>query len=190
LSIGDTATFCQVCGTPVEPAAMSLAVEPATAAPVIEPAPAVEPALAAEPEAAVLSPADDVLSPAEDAPDDALSRRMGEVVRLLQDASGCESTDPARAADLYRDAICRCLEATDDPLDCEDVRRNLLRGFDRLSSMLQREGLPAEALDVADSAASLGLLDGGPDADGEQLEALKDRRESLRHILHGDSAQL
>lgn len=176
LSIGDTATFCQVCGTPVEPAAT---------APVVEPAPATEHEAAALPSAAsAASPA------AEDAPEDALSRRMGEVVRLLQDASGCESTDAARAADLYREAICGCLEATEDPLGCEDVRRDLLRGFDRLSSVLQREGIPVEALEVVDSAASLGLLDSPREADQEQLGALKDRRESLRHILHGDSAQL
>ena len=174
LSIGDSATFCQVCGTPAEPAATTPAVEPAAMVP------------AAEPEAAVLSPGAAV----EDAPEDVLSRRMGEVLRLLQDASGCESTDAARAADLYREAICGCLEATEDPLGSEDVRRDLLRGFDRLSSVLQREGLPAEALDVADSAASLGLLDSPCEADQEQLGALRDRRESLRHIIHGDSAQL
>jgi len=166
LSIGDTATFCQVCGTPVDSAAMVTAVEPAATAP------------AAEPEAAALSPG----AAPEDAPEDVLARRMGEVLRLLQDASGCESTDAARAADLYREAICGCLEATEDPLGSEDVRRDLLRGFDRLSSVLQREGLPAEALDVVDSAASLGLLDGAHEADREHLEALKDRRESLRHI--------
>lgn len=163
LSIGDTATFCQVCGTPVEPAAT---------------APAAEPAPVAEP------------TGVEVASEDALSLRMAEVLRLLQDASGCESTDAARAADLYREAICGCLEATEDPLGSEDVRRDLLRGFDRLSSVLQREGLPAEALDVVDSAASLGLLDSPREMDQEQLGSLRDRRESLRHILHGDSAQL
>jgi hypothetical protein len=153
LSVGDAATFCQVCGTPVEPA---------------EPAPAVEPAATAA----------------------VPSRRTGEVVRLLQDASGCESTDAVRAADLYRQAICDCLEATDDPLGSEAVRRDLLCGFDRLSSVLQRKGLPAEALDVVDSAASLGLLDGGQEPDREHVDALMDRRESLRHLLHADSAQL
>ena len=102
----------------------------------------------------------------------------------------CEATDAARAADLYREAIFACLEATEDPLGSEDVRRDLLCGFDRLSGVLEREGIPAEALDVVDSAASLGLLDGGHEADQEHLDALRDRRESLRHILHGDSAQL
>ncbi|MGE5228627.1 MAG: hypothetical protein ACM3MJ_02795 [Deltaproteobacteria bacterium] len=126
----------------------------------------------------------------EDPAEDVLSRRTGEVVRLLQDASGCESTDAVRAADLYREAICVCLEATDDPLGSQAVRRNLLCGFDRLSSVLQRKGLPAEALDVVDSAASLGLLDGGQEADREHADALLDRRESLRHLLHADSAQL
>ena len=62
LSIGDTATFCQVCGTPVEPAAT---------------APAAEPAPVAEP------------TGVEVASEDALSLRMAEVLRLLQDASGC-----------------------------------------------------------------------------------------------------
>ena len=172
LSIGDTATFCQVCGAPAEPAAMVAAVEPAETAPVAEPAPEVEPA------------------GVEDLPEDAPSRRMTEVSGLLRDASACEATDAARAADLYRAAIFACLEATDDPLGSEDLRRDLLCGFDRLSGVLEREGIPAEALDVVDSAASLGLLDGGHAADREHLEALKHRRESLRQILHGDSAQL
>jgi len=163
LSVGDAATFCQVCGTPVEPAETAAAVEPAAAS--------------ASGPAGVEEPAEDVLA-----------RRTGEVVRLLQDASGCESTDAVRAADLYREAICVCLEATDDPLASETVRRNLLCGFDRLSSVLQRKGLPAEALDVVDSAASLGLLDGGQEADREHADALLDRRESLRHLLDADSA--
>ena len=173
LSIGDTATFCQVCGTPVEPAATAAAVEPAATAP------------AAEPEAAVLSP-----GAAEGAAQDALSRRTAEVSGLLRDASAREATDAAGAADLYRAAIFACLEATEDPLGAEDLRRDLLCGFDRLSGVLEREGIPAEALDVVDSAAALGLLEDGHEADREHLGALRDRRESLRHILHGDSAQL
>ena len=72
----------------------------------------------------------------------------------------------------------RCLEATEDPLGSEDLRRDLLCGFDRLSGVLEREGIPAEALDVVDSAASLGLLDGEYEADREHLDALMDRRES------------
>jgi hypothetical protein len=167
LSLGDTATFCQVCGTPAEPAT---------------------PASAAEPETGVPSGA--VTTGVEDAPEDVLPRRMAEVSGLLQDASACEATDGARAADLYRKAIFACLEATEDPLGSEDVRRDLLRGFDSLSGMLEREGIQAEALDVVDSAASLGLLDSPHDADREHLDALRDRRQSLRHLLHGDSAQL
>jgi hypothetical protein len=115
---------------------------------------------------------------------------MIEVSGLLRDASACEATDAAGAADLYRAAIFACLEATEDPLGADDVRRDLLCGFDRLSGVLEREGIAAEALDVVESAASLGLLDGGCEADGEHLDALKERRESLRHLLHGDSAQL
>ena len=167
LSIGDAATFCQVCGTPAEPAAT---------------------VPAAEPEA--VAPSSAGTTGVEDAPEDELSRRMAEVSGLLRDASACEATDAARAADLYRKAIFACLEATEDPLGSEDVRRDLLCGFDRLSGMLEREGIPAEALDVVDSAASLGLLDGRQAADQERLDLLRDRRESLRHILHGDSAQL
>ncbi len=166
LSIGDTATFCQVCGTPVQPAAAPEAVAEAAVSP-----------------GAVTAVADET-------PEDVLSRRMNEVLRLLQVASGCESTDAARAADLYREAICGCLDATEDPLGSDEVRRNLLRGFDRLSCVLQREELPAEALEVVDSAASLGLFESPQDADREHLDALRDRRESLRHLLHGDSAQL
>ncbi len=166
LSIGDTATFCQVCGTPVEPAATAAAVEPTATAPGAEPA------------------------GAEGAAQDALTRRTAEVSGLLRDASAREATDAAGAADLYRAAIFACLEATEDPLGAEDLRRDLLCGFDRLSGVLEREGIPAEALDVVDSAAALGLLEDGHEADREHLDSLKDRRESLRHILHGDSAQL
>jgi hypothetical protein len=167
LSIGDTATFCQVCGTPAGPAAT---------------------APAAEPEAGVASGA--VSTGAEEAPADVLSRRMAEVSDLLQDASACEETDGARAAGLYREAIFTCLEATEDPLGSGDVCRNLLCGFDRLSGLLERQGIPEEALDVVDSAASLGLFDSPHEADLEHLDALRDRRESLRHILYADSAQL
>lgn len=167
LSLGDTATFCQVCGMPAEPSAT---------------------APAAEPEAGVASGAG--ATGAEDVPADVLSRRMAEVSGLLQDASACEETDGARAAGLYREAIFTCLEATEDPLGSEDVCRDLLCSFDRLSAMLEREGIPAEALDVVDSAAALGLFESPHEADREHLDALRDRRESLRHILYGDSAQL
>jgi hypothetical protein len=166
LSIGDTATFCQVCGTPAEPAATVPAVEPAVTAPAVGPA------------------------GVEAVPEDALCRCTAEVSGLLRDGSACEATDAAGAAGLYRAAIFACLEATEDPLGSEDLRRDLLCGFDRLSGVLEREGIPAEALDVVDSAAALGLLEGGHEADREHLDALKDRRESLRHILHRDSAQL
>ncbi len=273
LSIGATATFCQVCGATYEPAEAeavatiqagdgqsldavepvvrqaSMAVldsesvadvgadhepvpvstsdqEPVAAAPVAAPAleappddiesfgapaeagePAVEPAAecaaeiaaecatetaecAAEP---AVEPAAEVMpEPAagqEQSAEAELDRRLLGISALLQDAAGCEGSDPARAANLLQHAIIDCLEVTEDPLGHEEVRRDLLESFDRLSALLERQGVPDEALVVVDDAASLRLLEGGV-VGRRHSEALRERREGLRRILFADSAQL
>ena len=106
----------------------------------------------------------------------------------MLDAERFEKSDPARSAALYRDAILGLLEAAADPLEHEGVRRDLLQIFDRLSLVLKREGLPAEALEEIDCAASLGLLDCQDYGIKGHREALKKRRESLRRSLDGHPA--
>ena len=103
----------------------------------------------------------------------------------MVEAERLEKTDPARSAALYREAILGLLESAADPLDHEGVRRDLLQIFDRLSVVLKREGLPAEALEEIDCAASLGLLDCQDYGIKGHREALKKRRESLRRSLDG-----
>lgn len=127
---------------------------------------------------------------AEESPDDVRERRMVEIAALLEFGGRCEEANPARAAVVYGEAVVGCLEITDDPLGVEPVRRDLLRGFDRLSFVLEQQGLPEEALAVVDDAASLGLLDGEDGVAAPQRGALRDRREGLRRILYGDWAQL
>ncbi len=127
---------------------------------------------------------------AEESPEDVDERRMAEIAALLEFAGRCEDVNAARAAAVYGEVIVGCLELTDDPLAAEPVRRDLLRGFDRLSFVLERQGLPDEALAVVDDAASLGLLDGADGLAAPQRDALRDRREDLRRILYGDSAQI
>jgi hypothetical protein len=126
----------------------------------------------------------------EESPDDVRERRMVEIAALLEFGGRCEEANPARAAVVYGEVVVACLEITDDPLGIEPVRRDLLRGFDRLSFVLERQGLPEEALAVVDDAASLGLLDGEDGVAAPQRGALRDRREGLRRILYGDWAQL
>jgi hypothetical protein len=122
--------------------------------------------------------------------EDPLERRIAGVAALLEEAAGSEETDPGRAAALYGDAILACLDATEDPLGAEAVHAMLLCSFDALSSLLERGGLPEEALAVVDEVASLGMLNGGDEARSEPREKLKGRREDLRRILFADSSQL
>jgi hypothetical protein len=125
----------------------------------------------------------------EDSPEDVRERRMAEISALLEFGSRCEEANPARAAVVYGEVVVGCLEITEDPLGTETVRRDLLRGFDRLSFVLERQGLPEEALAVVDDAASLGLLEGANGV-ADARASLRDRREGLRRILYGDWAQL
>ena len=78
------------------------------------------------------------------------------------------------------------LEAASDPLDREAVRHDLLVIFDRLSLVLKREGLPKEALEEIDCAASLGLLDCRDHGITGHREALRKRRESLHRVLEAE----
>lgn len=174
LSISETATFCQVCGALVEAQA-----EPAITA---EP----EPAATAEP---VAEPDPQPVAEPEEANEDAAQRRTAEISALLEGAAACEDSDPAAAAVLLREAILACLDATEDPQGSERVSRDLLCGFDRLSALLQREGLTEDALEVVDDAASLGLLSGDDQAGAGHRDAVKDRREELRRAHVVDAAQ-
>jgi hypothetical protein len=162
----------------------------ATEAPaVVEPFEELEAPAAEEPEAAPAAE-ETPAAEAEESPEDVRQRQMTEIAALLEFAGRCEEVNAARAAVVYGEAIVACLDVTGDPLDDEPVRKDLLRGFDGLSLVLERQGLPEEALAVVDDAASLGLLDGADGAAASQQTPLRDRRESLRHILYGDSAQL
>ena len=165
LAMGDTATFCTVCGARVgTPASTASA---ATGSPVVQAA-----------------GQDDHAAPAHE--DAQLSRRQ-EASLPLGEPRFREKTDPARAAALYRDAIVGLLEAAADPLEHEGVRHDLLLSFDRLSLVLKREGLPAEALEEIDCAASLGLLDCQDRGIKGHRESLAKRRENLRRALDAES---
>jgi hypothetical protein len=129
-------------------------------------------------------------APGHEALGDAEDQRIAEVSDMLEAAAACEDTDSGRAATLYSDAVVACLEVTEDPLGSEVVRGELLRGFDRLSYLLAQDGLWTEALAVVEDAASLGLLDGGNGVHAGTRVALRDRREDLRRILHGNWARV
>jgi hypothetical protein len=125
----------------------------------------------------------------EEPPEHVRERRLLEISALLQDATACEDADPGHAASSLQQAVVGCLDGFDDPLDDLAVRRDLLESFDRLSALLERRGLPDEALGVVDDAASLGLLQDG-DVGRSHCESLRERREGLRRVLYVDSAQL
>jgi hypothetical protein len=169
LSVGDAATFCPVCG-----AGADSLVSTASAAPASD---AVQSGVSA---AAPPVGHDDGTSRSHE---DAVPGHPHEASLLMSEAGHLEKTDPGRAAALYRDAILCSLEATEDPLEQADVRRDLLRTFDRLSLVLKREGLPEEALEQIDSAASLGLLDCRDQGIKGHRDAMKKRRVSLRRAL-------
>lgn len=122
------------------------------------------------------------------AAEDEQARLLYEALEPMQEAYPCEKTDPGKAAALYRESIVRLLDVGEDPLGRGDVRRNLLFIVDRLSIVLKKDGLPAEALEEIDSAASLGLLDCQDDGAKGHREALKKRRDSLRLALAKASA--
>ncbi|HQF52668.1 MAG TPA: hypothetical protein PLE63_07015, partial [Thermoleophilia bacterium] len=145
----------------------------AEAEPVVEPEPEAEAEPASEPE----------VEPA------SVEQRVAALSTMLRDAAALESTEPARAADLYRDAIVAALDVSDDPLDLPDARRHLLRGLDGLSLVLARQGLSEEALAVVDDAASLGLLEGGDEVGAVHRAALNARREELLRAVFPDSTE-
>jgi len=190
LSIGDSATFCMVCGARVDPSASPTEAPPTVGSDAPGPAQAVaqspmESAVQGGANATGQTLGQDGL--AEDDPQDAASRRLHAAALPMREAGEVEKTDPARAVTLYRDSALRLLEAAADPLDHEAVRHDLLVIFDRVSLILKREGRPDEALEEIDSAASLGLLDCRDHGIKGHREALKKRRDSLRHALDGRS---
>ena len=161
LSIGDTATFCPVCGTVAGPGEAWQKTTP--------------------PSASVASDQD-----VEVLPEELYSRSMEASRDVLvaadheSEARRCEKTDAPRAAALYRQAIVEYLESSKEPLDSPSVRRDLQRIFDRLSLVLKRSGLIEEALEEIDSAAYLGLVDGEDCGTKARREALVKRRDTLR----------
>ena len=145
----------------------------AEAEPVVEPEPEAEAEPASEPEVEPVS----------------VEQRLAALSTVLHDAAGLESTEPARAADLSRDAIVAALDVSDDPLDLPDARRHRRRGVDGLSLVLARRGLAGGALAVVDGAAALGLLGGGDDVGAVHRAALNARREELLRAVFPDSAE-
>jgi hypothetical protein len=181
LSMGDSATFCMVCGARVDPA---------TRANVVTPDESLTQSLAPSAPKSDTGAGEQAVGrdvAAEDAPGDAASRRLRDAALPMHEAGDLEKTDPERAVTLYRESILRFLEATADPLDHGLVRHDLLVAFDRLSLVLKREGQPEEALEEIESAASLGLLDCQDHGIKGHREALKKRRGSLRRSLDGAS---
>jgi hypothetical protein len=210
LSISETATFCAVCGARVDPAAdvgqapapevaaaaeleaSVEAVAPAPEAPPATPTEALAEPVAQAPEAPAEPAATTVETRAPGAaegpprvPETAATRRRREASLPMVEAERLEKTEPLRSAALYREAIIGLLESAAEPLDHEGVRRDLLQIFDRLSVVLKRAGLPEEALEEIDCAASLGLLDCQDQGIKGHREALKKRRESLQRSLDG-----
>jgi hypothetical protein len=164
LSIGDTATFCPVCGTAADPAEASSA----TTLP---------------PAAAASDKAVEHVAEEPHSPDTEASRGVLVAADHEAEARRCEKTDTPRAAALYRQAIVEYLESSEDPLESSLVRRDLQRVFDRLSLVLKRSGLLEEALEEIDSAAYLGLVDGEECGTKARREALSRRRDSLRRTV-------
>jgi hypothetical protein len=112
----------------------------------------------------------------------------GSAVLRAREAGRCEKADATRAAALYRQAIVEFLESSEDPLDSPYVCGQVLFAFDRLSLVLKRSDLKAEALEEIDSAASLGLLDRQDTGTKTRREALSKRGISLRRTLATDHA--
>ena len=181
LSVGRTATFCPVCGSLAD-------------ALVEVPVPARRVAVAAPPQSTTTSHsqaghngdgavASGVAHAAPDGDTPEGSPRLAGIAKSLREASGCEKRDAPRAAEAYRLAIIGYLEAVDDPLGSVEVRKGLLKSFDRLSLVLKKEGLTDEALEQAETAAALGLLEcRDPGVKGHR-EALERRLESLRRAV-------
>jgi len=170
LSIGDTATFCPVCGAHADPV---------EASPVITPEPAANDQPVESPrEEAPSAAAEDATASDAETPGDALT-----VADLESEARRCEKTDPPRAVALYRQAIVECLDSDDDPLSSPSARRDVQRLFDRLSLVLKRDGLIGEALEEIDSAAYLGLVDDEDGGTKAQRDALVKRRDALRRAV-------
>jgi hypothetical protein len=163
LSIGDTATFCPVCGTAADPAEASSTTT-------------LPPALAASDQAV------EYVTEEPHSPDTEASRGVLVAADHEAEARRCEKTDAPRAAALYRQAIVEYLESNEDPLDNSLVRRDLQRVFDRLSLVLKRGGLLEDALEEIDSAAYLGLVDGECGTKARR-ETLIKRRDALRRAV-------
>jgi len=198
LSIGDTATFCQVCGALVKPvttpeietlpALLAMADSPASLAVADTPV-----ALAvADTPVALAAPTDDDRPAASSETDNGShdggstepdQSRLDAAAAAVAEARACEKSDDARAVALYRQAIVEYLGAGDDPLDVPGVGGRLVFAFERLSLALKRSGAEAEALEEIDSAAALGLLERTDFGPRKTREALAKRAVALRKAL-------
>ena len=187
LSIGERATYCPVCGASADPEHAALAVgletiSPASFATGDHRGPCLEslPPIAAQ----AVDGSQQLLN---DRQDGGASHESA--LLRTREAGRCEKADAKRAAALYRQAIVELLESSEDPLDSPCVRGQVLFAFDRLSLVLKRSDLKAEALEEIDSAASLGLLDRRDGVNRTRREALSKRRTSLRRTLARDRAR-
>ena len=208
LSIGDTATFCQVCGALVEPLPTDEAKAASDQLVPLDVAQAAPDQLVPLDTAQVASvglirhdghnggPAGIAETSGDDlatatATDAALDRaaspvadfdlsRLDVVAQYVAAAKDCEKTDPARAVALYRQAIVDYLDCGDDPLGLPGVGGRLVFVFNRLSLVLKRSDQQDEALEEIDSAAALGLLDRADFGYRREREALTKRAAALR----------
>ena len=177
LSVGQSATFCPVCGALSD--ALVDQPDPVRRFPVAAPADA--PLTAAEAGEATAAQPAGAVSVTGNGKDGGEGRAsLSDISRALRDASTYEKLDSARAAEGYRTAIIAYLEAAEDPLGSADVRKGLLRSFDRLSLVLKREGLNGEALEQAETAEALGLLACRDQGVKGHREALERRLDTLR----------
>jgi hypothetical protein len=159
LSLSDSATFCSVCGTP----ARSPADTPRICVICGQPFLSLE--------------AVSACGRCRHGPEKARARGIAKAEEPIHEAWSCRVSDPDRAVALYRESIHRFLDLDEDMLDSTQARRGLLFVFDRLSDLLQSSGRHEEALEAAEWATSLGLLDDHDAGTKSHRDALRRRRD-------------
>jgi len=159
LSLSDSATFCPVCGTP----ARSPADTPRTCDICGRPILSLE--------------AVSTCGRCRHGHENARRRGIAEAEEPIHEAWSCRVSDPDRAVALYRESIHRFLDLDEAVLDSAQARRALLFVFVRLSDVLQSNGGHEEALEAAEWATSLGLLDDHDAGTKSHRDALRRRRD-------------
>jgi hypothetical protein len=159
LSLSDSATFCPVCGTP----ARSPADTPSTCDICGQPILSLE--------------AVSTCGRCRHGLENARRRAIKEAEEPIHEAWSCRVSDPDLAVALYRKSIHRFLDLDEGMLDSAHARRGLLFVFDRLSDLLQSSGRHGEALEAAEWATSLGLLDDHDAETKSHRDALRRRRD-------------